>query len=138
MSLPGLTQACWAAEATGTRSWLPAPAAPALLNRISLRSRPPARDIAVTFTAVVPDFTPGDVYLSYRIVGTEGWNYTQLKMNKIADLEWQWNGTLLEGKRYEFMISRGSAATEMRAADGNTLLTPIEYALEYHETARLN
>lgn len=97
----------------------------------------PARDIAVTFTAVVPDFTPGDVFLSYRLVGTEGWNYTQIKMNKIADLEWQWNGTLLEGKRYEFMISRGSAETEMRAADGNTLLTPIEYALEYHENGTL-
>lgn len=91
----------------------------------------PARAIDVTFTAIVPAFTPGELYLAYRPVGLEVWNYTQLPMAKVSDLEWQWNGELPEGKTYEFMISRGSAETEMRALDGNALLDPIIKEIEF-------
>lgn len=97
----------------------------------------PARDVEITFNASVPEFTPGDVYLSYRPEGAQDWNYTQVKMTKLSQTEWQWTGKLPEGGVYEFMLSRGSAETEMRAADGNGLLEPIVHAIEYGESGTL-
>jgi glycosidase len=97
----------------------------------------PARLIETTFTAIVPEWTPGEVYLAYRETESDPWNYTAFLLTKMSPVEWEWNGTLPEGSQFDVMVSRGSAETEMRDEDGNAELSLDSYEIEFGETGMI-
>jgi len=90
-----------------------------------------ARIVAVTFQVMVPDYTPGTVYIVGSIPGQPEWNPGSQALTKVDDSTFTVTLNILDGSAIEYKYARGSWDTVEKEIDGNTEISNRTATVSY-------